>query len=46
LRRARALANCTEERLRLTELVNARRADLEALLADWEQVAQAIEANR
>jgi ATP-binding cassette, subfamily F, member 3 len=44
----RALANfeSAEETLRVTELLNARRADLEALLAEWEQVAQAIEANR
>jgi hypothetical protein len=31
---------------RPAELLNARRADLSALMAEWEQVAQAIEANR
>jgi ATP-binding cassette subfamily F protein 3 len=43
-----ALANfrSAEETVTLTELLNARRADLESLLAEWEQVAQAIEANR
>jgi len=43
-----ALANfrSAEETQRLTELLNSRRADLNALMAEWEQVAQAIEANR
>jgi hypothetical protein len=43
-----ALANfkSAEETVRITELLQARRADLESLLAEWEQVAQAIEANR
>jgi ATP-binding cassette subfamily F protein 3 len=42
-----ALANFrnAEETQRLTELLNSRRADLNALMAEWEQVAQAIEAN-
>jgi ATP-binding cassette subfamily F protein 3 len=35
----------TEETRRLSELLNARRADLEALLGEWEEVAQSIEAN-
>jgi ATP-binding cassette subfamily F protein 3 len=35
----------TEETRRVTELLNARRADLEALLGEWEEVAQSIEAN-
>jgi ATP-binding cassette, subfamily F, member 3 len=34
-----------EETARLTELVAARQAGLAALLAEWEQVAQAIEVN-
>ena len=34
-----------EETLRVTELLHARRADLEALLNEWEEVAQSIEAN-
>jgi ATP-binding cassette subfamily F protein 3 len=43
-----ALSNykSAEETLRLTELLDARRADLQNLMAEWEQVAQAIEANR
>ena len=35
-----------EETQRVSDLLNARRADLESLLAEWEGVAQAIEANR
>jgi len=35
-----------EETQRITDLLNARRTDLESLLAEWEGVAQAIEANR
>ena len=35
-----------EETSRVSDLLNARRADLEALLAEWEEVAQTIEANR
>ena len=35
-----------EESIRLSELLAARRADLDALLAEWEEVAQVIEANR
>ena len=44
----RALANfrSAEETVRLTELLNARRADLDNLMSEWEEVAQAIEANR
>jgi len=34
-----------EETMRLTELLGARRADLEALMMEWEDVAQLIEAN-
>ena len=34
-----------EETVRLNEVLTARRADLEALLAEWEEVAQSIEAN-
>jgi ATP-binding cassette subfamily F protein 3 len=34
-----------EETVRLNDLLNARRRDLEALLAEWEEVAQSIEAN-
>jgi ATP-binding cassette subfamily F protein 3 len=34
-----------EETKRVTELLNARRADLVALLGEWEEVAQSIEAN-
>jgi hypothetical protein len=34
-----------EETRRTTELLEARRADLEALMAEWESVAQTIEAN-
>jgi len=44
----RALANFTsaEKTIRTSELLGARRADLETLLTEWEQVSQAIEANR
>jgi ATP-binding cassette subfamily F protein 3 len=35
----------TEETRRVTELLHARRADLEALLGEWEEVAQSIETN-
>jgi len=35
-----------EETQRVTDLLNARRTDLEKLLAEWEGVAQTIEANR
>jgi ATP-binding cassette subfamily F protein 3 len=34
-----------EETRCVTGLLNARRADLEALLEEWEEVAQSIEAN-
>jgi ATP-binding cassette, subfamily F, member 3 len=34
-----------EETKRVTELLEARRADLEALMMEWEDVAQLIEAN-
>jgi ATP-binding cassette subfamily F protein 3 len=34
-----------EETRRVNELLTARRADLEALLTEWEEVAQSIEAN-
>ena len=44
----RALANfrSAEETLRVSDLLNARRTDLKSLLAEWEEVAQAIEGNR
>jgi ATP-binding cassette subfamily F protein 3 len=35
-----------EETMRLNELLTARRRDLEQLMAEWEEVAQTIEANR
>jgi len=35
----------TEETRRLTELLHGRRSDLEALMAEWEEVAQVIETN-
>jgi ATP-binding cassette subfamily F protein 3 len=43
-----ALANFkgAEEAKRTSELLSARRADLESLMAEWEDVAQTIEANR
>jgi hypothetical protein len=34
-----------EETKRVNDLLTARRADLEALMAEWEEVAQLIEAN-
>jgi ATP-binding cassette subfamily F protein 3 len=42
-----ALANFSSanENQRLSELLGARRSDLEALLAEWEEVAKTIEAN-
>ena len=44
----RALQNFTsaEKTMRTSELLGARRADLETLLSEWEQVSQTIEANR
>jgi ATP-binding cassette subfamily F protein 3 len=44
----RSLANFTsaDKAIRASELLGARRADLEALMSEWEQVSQAIEANR
>jgi ATP-binding cassette subfamily F protein 3 len=44
----RALANFSsvEKTVRANELLGARRVDLEALMAEWEQVSQTIEANR
>src|SRR5215467_12378029 len=35
-----------EETQQITQLLSARRTDLEHLLAEWENVAQTIEANR
>jgi ATP-binding cassette, subfamily F, member 3 len=35
-----------EETVRLNELLHARRGDLDQLMAEWEEVAQAIEANK
>ena len=42
-----ALSNfvSVEETTRVTALLDARRADLEALMNEWEEVAQTIEAN-
>jgi ATP-binding cassette, subfamily F, member 3 len=42
-----ALANfvSAEETRRVSGLLDSRRADLDALMTEWEQVAQAIEAN-
>jgi hypothetical protein len=42
-----SLANyrSAEETIRLTEELAARRGSLDALMAEWEQVAQSIEAN-
>ncbi len=34
-----------EETVRLNQLVESRRADLEALMAEWEQVAELIQSN-
>jgi ATP-binding cassette subfamily F protein 3 len=34
-----------EETKRMSELLEARRADLESLMTEWEDVAQLIEAN-
>jgi ATP-binding cassette subfamily F protein 3 len=44
----RALANFTsaEKTQRTSELLGARRSDLETLMNEWEQVSQTIEANR
>ena len=43
-----ALSNfkSAEETIRLSELLTARRADLDALMSEWEQVAESIEANQ
>jgi ATP-binding cassette subfamily F protein 3 len=44
----RALANFTsvEKTMKTNERLGRRRADLEALMTEWEQVSQTIEANR
>ena len=44
----RALANFTspEKTIKTSERLGRRRADLEALMTEWEQVSQTIEANR
>ena len=34
-----------DETVRVNELLRARRGDLQHLLAEWEEVAQTIEAN-
>ena len=34
-----------DETKRVTELLEARRADLESLMIEWEDVAESIEAN-
>jgi exonuclease VII small subunit len=43
----RALSNfvSVEETSRVTGLLDRRRKDLEGLMAEWEEVAQSIEAN-
>ena len=43
-----ALSNfkSAEETIRVSELLTARRADLDALMSEWEQVAELIEANQ
>ena len=43
-----ALANFSsvEETMRLNDLLHARKGDLEKILAEWEEVAQTIEANK
>jgi ATP-binding cassette, subfamily F, member 3 len=43
-----ALSNfkSAEETIRISELLTARRADLDALMSEWEQVAETIEANQ
>jgi len=42
-----ALANfvSVDETKRVNELLEARKSDLEALMNEWEEVAQSIEAN-
>jgi predicted DNA-binding protein YlxM (UPF0122 family) len=35
-----------EETIRISELVTARRRDLNALMSEWEQVAEQIEASK
>ncbi|HUI54407.1 MAG TPA: ABC-F family ATP-binding cassette domain-containing protein [Bryobacteraceae bacterium] len=35
-----------DETVRVNDLLNARRADLQTLLGEWEEVAQSLEANR
>jgi hypothetical protein len=35
-----------EETVRIHDLLDARRKDLELLLAEWEEVAQAIDVNK
>ena len=44
----RALANFSsvEKTMKTSERLGRRRADLEALMTEWEQVSQTIEANR
>jgi ATP-binding cassette subfamily F protein 3 len=44
----RSMANYTtaDKAVRTSELLSARRADLEVLMTEWEQVSQTIEANR
>ena len=43
-----ALSNfvSVEQTIELNELVTARRQDLESLMTEWEQVQEALEANR
>ena len=43
---ALASFSSVEETIEMNDLLTARRSDLEALMAEWEQVAQAIEANK
>jgi len=43
---ALASFSSAEESIRTTELLNARRSDLNHLMAEWEEVAQTIEASQ
>ena len=38
--------NSVDQTMQLNDLLQARRADLQGLLKEWEEVAQTIEANR
>jgi ATP-binding cassette subfamily F protein 3 len=43
---ALATYKSAEESVRISELLTARRSDLDGLMAEWEQVAEQIEANQ